>query len=105
MQSKNDASGFKKAGGAADILNAVNMEVTQDALMKNVNDELQQTAKEEAANQYAEWEAMQKKVQVEDEDNFDDDEFLNDKDLQDLEDKRLADLQKKFALERQFQRQ
>ena len=39
MQSKNDASGFKKAGGAADILNAVNMEVTQDALIKNVNDE------------------------------------------------------------------
>lgn len=105
MQSKNDASGFKKAGGAADILNAVNMDVTQEALMKNVNDELQETAKIEAANQMAEWEAMQKKATIEEEDDFDDDEFLNDKELQDLQDKRLADLQKKFALEKQFQRQ
>jgi len=105
MQSKNDASGFKKAGGAADILNAVNMEVTQDALMKNVNDELQQTAKAEAQNQLAEWEAAQKKAQIEADDDFDDDEFLNDTELQDLQQKRLADMQKKFALEKQFQRQ
>jgi len=106
MQSKNDASGFKKKGGAADILNAVNMEVTQDALMKNVNDELQETAKEAHAVQVAEYEAMQKKVQVaDDDDEFDDDEFLNDKDLQDLQQKRLTDLQKKFALEKQFQAQ
>ena len=103
--SKNDASGFKKAGGAADILNAVNMEVTQDALMKNVNDELQQTAKAEAQNQLAEWEAAQKKAQIEADDDFDDDEFLDDKELQDLQQKRLADMQKKFALEKQFQRQ
>ena len=45
MTSKNDASGFKQKGGAADILNAVNMEVTQDALLKNVNEELQETAR------------------------------------------------------------
>jgi hypothetical protein len=106
MQSKNDASGFKKAGGAADILNAVNMEVTQDALMKNVNDELQETAKVEAANQMAEWESMQKKAQIDDDgDEFDDDDFLDDKELHDLQQKRLTDLQKKFALEKQFQRQ
>merc|ERR1712178_563089 len=100
MQSKNDASGFKAKGGAADILNAVNMEVTQDALMKNVNDELQDTAKQEAQNQLAEWEASQKKAQIEIEDDFDEDDLLNDKDLQDLQEKRLADMQKKFALEK-----
>jgi hypothetical protein len=105
MQSKNDASGFKAKGGAADILNAVNMDVTQEALMNNVNDELQQTAKEEAARQVAEWEASQKKAQIADDDEFEDDEFLNDKELQDLQEKRLADMQKKFALEKQFQRQ
>jgi len=105
MQSKNDASAFKKAGGAADILNAVNMEVTQDALIKNVNDELQETAKAEAQNQLAEWEAAQKKAQIEADDDFDDDDFLNDKELQDLQSKRLADMQKKFALEQQFHRQ
>merc|ERR1719498_526124 len=48
---------------------------------------------------------MQKKATIEEEDEFDDDEFLNDKELQDLQDNRLADLQKKFALEKQFQRQ
>jgi len=105
MQSKNDASGFKKKGGAADILNAVNMEVTQDALMKNVNEELQETAKAEAQNQLAEWESAQKKAQIEVDDDFDEDEFLDDKELMDLQQKRLADMQKKFALEKQFQRQ
>jgi len=102
MQSKNDASGFKKAGGAADILNAVNMEVTQDALMKNVNDELQETAKVEAQNQMAEWESSQKKATIE---SDDDDDFLNDKELDDLQSKRLADMQKKHALEKQFKQQ
>merc|ERR1712054_699595 len=105
MQSKNDASAFKAKGGAADILNAVNMEVTQDALIKNVNDELQETAKVEARNQLAEWEAAQKKAQIEADDDFDEDEFLDDKELMDLQAKRLADMQKKYALEKQFQRQ
>ena len=105
MQSKNDASAFKAKGGAADILNAVNMDVTQEALLRNVNDELQDTAKKEAANQIAEWEASQKRAQVEQEDDFDDDEFFDDKELQDLQAKRLADMQKKFALEKQFQAQ
>ena len=37
--SKNDASGFKAKGGAADILNAVNMEVTQedDAFLRELH--------------------------------------------------------------------
>jgi hypothetical protein len=105
MQSKNDASAFKAKGGAADILNAVNMEVTQDALIKNVNDELQETAKEEAQNQLEAWEAAQKKAQIEKDDDFDDDEFLDDKVLQDLQAKRLADMQAKHALERQFHAQ
>ena len=103
--SKNDASGFKQKGGAADILNAVNMEVTQDALISNVNEELQETAKAEAQNQLAEWEASRKVAQIEKDDDSDDDEFLDDKELQDLQSKRLADLQKKFALEKQFQAQ
>jgi len=99
--SKNDASAFKAKGGAADILNAVNMEVTQDALLSNVNDELQETAKEEATRVRAEWEASQKKAQVDD-DDFDDDDFLNDKELLDMQAKRLADMQKKHMLENQF---
>ena len=105
MQSKNDASAFKQKGGAADILNAVNMEVTQEALEKNVKQDLEQTAKVEYKNQLADWEATQKKAQI-GEDNFsDDDEFLNDKDLQDLQSKRLADMKKKVELEQQFHRQ
>lgn len=103
--SKNDASGFKAKGGAADILNAVNMEVTQEALVRNVNDELQETAKAEAQNQIAEWEASQKRAQIEKDDDFDEDEFLNDPALQDLQQKRLNDLQKKAQLEKQFHSQ
>jgi thioredoxin-like negative regulator of GroEL len=79
--------------------------VTQDALIKNVNDELQETAKEEAQNQLEAWEAAQKKAQIEKDDDFDDDEFLDDKVLQDLQAKRLADMQAKHALERQFHAQ
>jgi thiol-disulfide isomerase/thioredoxin len=105
MQSKNDASAFKAKGGAADILNAVNMEVTQEALLDNVNTELQQTAKEEAQNQLAEWEAAQKTAQVEKEDDFDEDDFDDDDILQQLQQKRLGDLQKKYALEKQFHAQ
>jgi len=103
--SKNDATHFKSKGGAADILNAVNMDVTQEALLDNVNTELQQTAKEEHANQMAEWEASQKHAQIEKDDEFDEDDFLDDKVLQDLQSKRLADLQKRYALERQFHAQ
>ena len=33
-------------GGALDVLKNVNMDVTQEALLKNVNEELQQTAAE-----------------------------------------------------------
>jgi len=105
MQSKNDASHFKAAGGAADILNSVNMDVTQEALIKNVNTELQQTAKEEAKNQMEAWEAAQKKAQIEQDDEFDEDDLLDDKEIQDLQQKRLADLQQKYALEKQFHAQ
>jgi len=103
--SKNDASGFKAAGGDADILKAVTMDHTQEALMKNVNGELEQTAKAERQNQIAEWEASQKKAQIEIEDDFDDDEFLDDKELQELQSKRMADMKKKWELEQQFHRQ
>lgn len=102
--SKNDASGFKAKGGAADILNAVNMEVTQEALMSNVSTELEQTAKTEHANQIAEWEAAQKHAQIAEHDDFDefedDDEFM-----EQMKQKRLNDLQKKYALEKQFHAQ
>jgi len=103
--SKNDASHFKAKGGAADILNAVNMEVTQDALMDNVNSELQHTAKQEAQNQMAEWEAAQKRAQIEKDDDFDEDDFLNDPELQSLQSKRIADMQQKALLEKQFHSQ
>ena len=101
--SKNDGSDFKKKGGVADILNGVNMEVTQEALMNNVTEECVQTAKETEKAQVAEWEAAQKKAHVEDDDDYDD--LLNDKELDDLQAKRLDDLQKKYALEKQFHAQ
>jgi len=105
MQSKNDASGFKAKGGAADILNAVNMEVTQDALIKNVNDELQETAKVEAENQLAEWQAAQKSAQVEKDDDFDDDDFEDDAILAQLQQKRIAEMKAKRDLEVKFHQQ
>ena len=94
--SKNDASGFKAKGGTADILNAVNMEHTQEALIDNVNSELQETAKTEALAVREQWEASQKRAQVED-DEFDDDDFLNDAEAQDLQNKRLQAMQQKCA--------
>ena len=103
--SKNDASGFKQKGGAADILNAVNMEVTQEALMKNVTDELQETAQAEHQDQLAAWEASQKHAAIEKEDDFDEDEFMDDKVLADIQSKRLEELKKKHSLEAQFHRQ
>jgi hypothetical protein len=105
MQSKNDASAFKAKGGAADILNAVNMEVTQDALIKNVNDELQETAKVEAENQLAEWQAAQKHAQIEKEDEFDEDDFEDDAILAQLQQKRLAEYKTKRDLEMKFHQQ
>jgi len=103
--SKNDASAFKAKGGAADILNAVNMEVTQEALMNNVTDECLATAKAEERAQVEAWEAMQKKAQVEEEEDDEFDDLLNDKELDDLHAKRLADMQKKHSLEKQFHAQ
>jgi hypothetical protein len=92
--SKNDASGFKAKGGAADILNAVNMEVTQEALMDNVKGELEQTAKAEYKDKLAEWESAQKKAQIAEKDEYDDldedDDFM-----EQMKQKRLDDLQKK----------
>ena len=92
--SKNDASGFKAKGGAADILNAVNMEVTQEALMDNVKGELEQTAKAEYKDKLAEWESAQKKAQIAEKDDYDDldedDDFM-----EQMKQKRLDDLQKK----------
>jgi len=103
--SKNDASHFKAKGGAADILNAMNMEVTQEALEKNVNDELQQTAVAEAKNQMAEWEAAQKYAQVEKDDDFDEDGFDDDDILAQIQCKRIEEMKRKRMLELQFHRQ
>jgi len=100
--SKNDASGFKAKGGTADILNAVNMEVTQEALQSNVMGELEQTAKEEHKNQIAEWEAAQKKAHIAEKDDFDEDEFDDEDFMEQMKAKRLNDLQNKYALEKQF---
>jgi len=107
MQSKNDASGFKAKGGAADILNAVNMEVTQEALMKNVGDELNQTAKAEHKAQMAEYEANLKRAQIEDDDEFKDDDFDDDDDdvIAQLQQKRLNEMKQKHLLEMQFHAQ
>merc|ERR1711998_673699 len=49
-------------------------------------------------------EASQKQAKIED-DNDEFDDLLNDKEIDDLQAKRLADLQKKYALEKQFHAQ
>jgi len=105
MQSKNDASAFKAKGGAADILNAVNMEVTQEALLNNVNEELQQTAKEEAQSQLEAWQASQKHAQIEKEDEFDEDDFDDDDILKQLQQKRMDEYKAKRDLEMKFHQQ
>lgn len=87
-----------------DILNSVNQEVTQEALMSNVQEELQATAKEEAAKQAAEWEAMQKKADVEDEED-DDDEFDDDVVIAQIQQKRIDELRRKHEIEKEFHAQ
>ena len=101
--SKNDASEFKQKGGAADILNAVNMENTMEAATEQATNNAMAEHKAQQKAAVAEWEASQKKAQVEDDDDYDD--LLNDKEIDDLQAKRLADLQKKYALEKQFHAQ
>merc|ERR1712022_66166 len=56
------------------------------------------------ANQIAEWEAAQKKAQIAETDDFDDFED-DDEFMEQMKAKRLNDLQKKYALERQFHAQ
>lgn len=86
-------------GGALDVLKNVNMDVTQEALLKNVNEELQQTAAEESANQLAQWEASQKRAQIEEEEDDDDFGDLDDDPvLAQLQQKRIADLKSRHAV-------
>eukprot|EP00326_Haptolina_ericina_P005577 CAMPEP_0181219938 /NCGR_PEP_ID=MMETSP1096-20121128/28564_1 /TAXON_ID=156174 ORGANISM="Chrysochromulina ericina, Strain CCMP281" /NCGR_SAMPLE_ID=MMETSP1096 /ASSEMBLY_ACC=CAM_ASM_000453 /LENGTH=234 /DNA_ID=CAMNT_0023312395 /DNA_START=53 /DNA_END=757 /DNA_ORIENTATION=+ len=89
---------------ALDVLKNVNYEVTQEALMSNVNEDLQKVAKEESANQLAAWEASRKHAQVEeDDDDFDD--FDDDPVLQQLQQKRIEELKSRQAVEKQFHAQ
>lgn len=94
------------SAGAFNILNKVNMDVTQEALEKNVTEELQETAQEEARHQRAEWESQQKHAEVDGgNDSFDEDEFEDDAVLKSIQEKRLADMKSKASLERQFHAQ
>merc|ERR1719164_245556 len=79
------------------------MENTMEAATEQATENAMREHEAQQKAQVAEWESMQKKAQVEDDDNFDD--LLNDKELDDLQAKRLADLQKKHALEKQFHAQ
>ncbi|KAL1521635.1 hypothetical protein AB1Y20_021293 [Prymnesium parvum] len=89
---------------ALETLKAVNYDVTQEALVKNVNEDLQKVAKEESLKQLAEWEANQKKAQLEeDHDEFDD--MDDDPVLQQLQQKRLNELKSRQQLEKQFHAQ
>jgi len=101
--SKSDASGFKAKGGVGDILNEVNMETTMEAAADQATKNAMKEHKEQQRAAVEEWEANQKVARVEDDDDFDD--LLNDKELDDLQAKRLADLQKKHSLEKQFHAQ
>ena len=76
---------------ALEVLKNVNYDVTQEALMDNVNTELQGVAKEESAKQLADWEASQKHAQVQDsDDEFDD--LDDDPVLAALQQKRMDEL-------------
>jgi len=89
---------------ALDVLKDVNYEVTQEALISNVNEDLQKVAKEESAKQLADWEASQKKAQIEDDDD-DFDDLDDDPVLAQLQQKRLDELKSKQNLEKQFHAQ
>lgn len=76
---------------ALETLKSVNYDVVQDALVRNVNEDLQKVAKDESEKQLAEWEAKQKKAQLEDEaDDLDD--MGDDPVVQQLQQKRLDEL-------------
>ena len=94
---------WKSTTGA--ILNKVNMDVTQDALLKNVNTDLMKTADEESKHQIEEWEAAQKHAKIEEKDEFDEDDFDDDDVLAQIQAKRLTEMQKKSNLEKQFHSQ
>ena len=64
---------WKSTTGA--ILNKVNMDVTQEALIKNVNTDLMATADEESKLQVEQWEAAQKHAKIEEKDDFDEADF------------------------------
>lgn len=103
--SKNDASMFKAKGGHYDKMNAVNMDVTQEALMQNVSEELQQTAKVEHEGQLQAWQDAQKHAQVEKDDEFDEDDYGDDDILKQLQQKRMDEMKSKRDLEMQFHAQ
>jgi len=89
---------------ALETLKAVNYDVTQEALVKNVNEDLQKVAQEESEKQLAEWEAAQNKAQIEeDDDDFDD--FDDDPVLKSLQQKRLDELKSRQNLEKTFHAQ
>jgi len=89
---------------ALDVLKDVNFEVTQEALIQNVNADLQQVAKEESAKQQAIWQASQKQAHVQhSDDEFDD--LDDDPVLHQLQQKRLAELKSRQILETQFHAQ
>ncbi len=104
MQSGPQGEGSWKSTTGA-ILNKVNMDVTQDALIRNVNEDLLKTAEEESLNQVAEWEAAQKQAKIEEKDEFDDDDFDDDEVLAALQKKRMTEMQKRAELEKQFHSQ
>jgi len=89
---------------ALETLKAVNYDVTQEALVKNVNEDLQKVAQEESEKQLAEWEANQKRAQIEaDDDEFDD--LDDDPVLAQLQQKRLDELKSMQQMEKQFHAQ
>jgi len=94
-------------GNAVDnlaILNEVNTEVTQEALISNVNSDLQKVALDESKKQLANWEASQRKATVEEEEE-DLEDFEDDDLLRELTQKRLADMKSRYAEEKKFHAQ
>jgi len=79
-------------------------EITQQAEIRHATEDAYAEAREEHAVAMAEWEARQKTAQVEAEDDFEDD-FDDDVTIRELESKRLSEMKKRFAKEKEYHMQ
>uniref|UniRef100_A0A7S4F7N4 Thioredoxin domain-containing protein n=1 Tax=Chrysotila carterae TaxID=13221 RepID=A0A7S4F7N4_CHRCT len=87
------------------LLNAAAGEITQEALIRNVNNDLQAEAAVEEAQQAALAAAAEKQLQIDDDNDDDFDDFANDPEVQSLQEKRLAALKARYMEEKAYHMQ